>query len=112
MRWESQPPSAESVIGRFAEENMNERQIAQKEKERAWMKAAIEVNPSIGTLLDEYCEEPAGGGEILVLKRGPRGAITAMEDLPSPEGMSVDQLLTSEHFGLGCTISAPTTQGR
>jgi hypothetical protein len=32
------------------------------------------------------------------------GAIHLVEDLPSIRGMRIDQILTSEHFGLGSTL--------
>jgi uncharacterized protein (TIGR02646 family) len=58
----------------------------------------------ITTSHDPLCLKGLTTGEIIVLCRNRRGTVVAREDLPSPAGMSADQLLTSEHFGLGSTI--------
>ncbi|HEX4959294.1 MAG TPA: AAA family ATPase [Thermoanaerobaculia bacterium] len=58
----------------------------------------------VTTSHDPLCLKGLRAGEVVVLRRTRRGSIVAVEDLPSPEGMSVDQLLTSEHFGLGSTV--------
>ena len=42
-------------------------------------------------------------GEVIVLREGTRG-IFALTDLPPVEGLSVNQILMSEHFGLDSTI--------
>jgi hypothetical protein len=41
---------------------------------------------------------------VVVVKRDPDGEVVAVTDLPSVAGLRVDQLLTSEHFGLNSTI--------
>jgi hypothetical protein len=41
---------------------------------------------------------------VVVLRRSPRGNISAVTDLPDVSGLLVDQLLTSEHFGLHSTV--------
>lgn len=46
--------------------------------------------------------------EIIVLKRSVKGTIYSQADLPSPEGLRVDQLLTSDYFGLNSTIDPET----
>lgn len=43
-------------------------------------------------------------GEVTVMRRGAGGQIVALTDLPPVEGLRVDQLLTSEHFGLDSTV--------
>lgn len=43
-------------------------------------------------------------GEVVVMRRGPDDRIVALTDLPPVDGLRVDQLLTSEHFGLDSTI--------
>ncbi len=48
------------------------------------------------------------GGEVAVLHTDMKRGTFAIEDLPSPEGLQVDQLLTSEHFGLH-SITDPDT---
>ncbi|HZH31879.1 MAG TPA: AAA family ATPase [Pyrinomonadaceae bacterium] len=43
-------------------------------------------------------------GEVVVMKSDNKSRPVIITDLPSPEGMRVDQLLTSEYFGLNSTI--------
>lgn len=43
-------------------------------------------------------------GEVAVLRMSARGRVRALVQLPSVEGLRVDQLLTSEHFGLDSTV--------
>lgn len=49
-------------------------------------------------------------GEVIVMKSDNRSRPVAVTDLPSPEGMRVDQLLTSEYFGLNSTIDPATEE--
>ncbi|MDX6694415.1 MAG: hypothetical protein QOF02_2018 [Blastocatellia bacterium] len=49
-------------------------------------------------------------GEVIVMKADKRNRPVAVTDLPSPEGMRVDQLLTSEYFGLKSTIDPATEE--
>ena len=53
---------------------------------------------------DPLCLRGLGDGEVVVVKRDPDGQVIAVTDLPSVAGLRVDQLLTSEHFGLNSTI--------
>ena len=53
---------------------------------------------------DPLCLRGLGDGEVVVVKRDETGAIVAVTDLPSVAGLRVDQLLTSEHFGMNSTI--------
>ena len=53
---------------------------------------------------DPLCLRGLGDGEVVVVKRDPDGEVVAVTDLPSVAGLRVDQLLTSEHFGLNSTI--------
>lgn len=53
---------------------------------------------------DPLCLRGLSGGEMAVLRRGREREVYALEDLPSVEGLRVDQLLTSEHFGLDTTL--------
>ena len=64
----------------------------------------------ITTSHDPLCLKGLRAGEVVVLRRTRLGRVVAVEDLPSPEGMSVDQLLTSEHFGLGSTVELEVEQ--
>lgn len=58
----------------------------------------------IATTHEPLCLRGMADGELCVLQRGPRGGISLVSDLPSIKGMRVDQLLTSEHFGLASTL--------
>jgi uncharacterized protein (TIGR02646 family) len=49
-------------------------------------------------------------GEVIVMKADHRNRPVAVTDLPSPEGLRVDQLLTSEYFGLNSTIDPATEE--
>lgn len=53
---------------------------------------------------DPLCLRGLGDGEVVVVKRDSEGDVVAVTDLPSVAGLRVDQLLTSEHFGLNSTI--------
>jgi uncharacterized protein (TIGR02646 family) len=49
-------------------------------------------------------------GEIVLMRRDAAYEVHAITDLPSVEGLRVDQLLTSEHFGLLSTRSLQTEE--
>lgn len=53
---------------------------------------------------DPLCLRGLGHGEVAVMRRDADGEIVALTELPSVAGLRVDQLLTSEHFGLNSTI--------
>jgi uncharacterized protein (TIGR02646 family) len=53
---------------------------------------------------DPLCLRGLGDGEVAVMQRDADDQIVAQTDLPSVAGLRVDQLLTSEHFGLNSTI--------
>ncbi|MGH1384544.1 AAA family ATPase [Kordia sp.] len=46
--------------------------------------------------------------EVVVLKRDEDNAIIAISDLPDPSSLRIDQLLTSEYFGLNSTMDSNT----
>jgi uncharacterized protein (TIGR02646 family) len=52
---------------------------------------------------DPLCLRGVLDGEVTVIRRNPENHVVAITDLPSVQGMRVEQLLTSEHFGLGST---------
>ncbi len=58
----------------------------------------------IVTTHDPLCLRGLVKGEVVVMRRDAHDEIYALTDLPSPEGLRVDQLLTSEHFGLSTTV--------
>jgi uncharacterized protein (TIGR02646 family) len=53
---------------------------------------------------DPLCLRGLMDGEIVVLRKNSEGRVVALDDLPPPDSMRVDQLLSSEHFGLGSTV--------
>ncbi|UPK52849.1 AAA family ATPase (plasmid) [Bacillus sp. H8-1] len=53
---------------------------------------------------DPLCLRGLNQGEIGVLQKRKEGSVFIETNLPSPEGMRVDQILTSEYFGLQSTI--------
>jgi uncharacterized protein (TIGR02646 family) len=53
---------------------------------------------------DPLCLRGLLTGEVAVMRRDAAGRILAATDLPSIRGLRVDQLLTSEYFGLSSTI--------
>lgn len=57
---------------------------------------------------DPLCLRGLAQGEVAVLRLNQRQQVQALEDLPSIEGLRVDQLLTSEHFGMNSTLDPAT----
>lgn len=53
---------------------------------------------------DPLCLRGLLGGEVAVLRRNRLGQIYALEDLPPVHKFRVEQLLSSEHFGLSSTL--------
>ncbi|HMR49809.1 MAG TPA: AAA family ATPase [Arachnia sp.] len=52
---------------------------------------------------DPLCLRGVLDGEVVVVRRNHDGDVVTIVDLPPVTGMRIDQLLTSEHFGLGST---------
>jgi hypothetical protein len=55
------------------------------------------------TTHDPLCLRGIGEGEVAVTRRNTSAEVVAMTDLPSPGDLEVDQLLTSDFFGLNST---------
>lgn len=55
------------------------------------------------TTHDPLCLRGVVDGEVVVIRRNSDGDVVSITDLPPVTGMRIDQLLTSEHFGLGST---------
>ncbi|HVS33458.1 MAG TPA: AAA family ATPase [Thermoanaerobaculia bacterium] len=53
---------------------------------------------------EPLCLRGMKAGEIVLMRRNEEGEIEAVSNLPSPERMRVDQLLTSSLFGLNTTL--------
>ncbi|WP_189635861.1 AAA family ATPase [Pseudomonas chlororaphis] len=65
----------------------------------------------IVTTHDPLCLRGMDDGEVMVLQRDQNGLIHALEGLPSVKGMTAEQLLTSDYFGLASTTD-PSTEIR
>lgn len=55
------------------------------------------------TTHDPLCLRGLEDGEVVVVRRNEGGRVVLISDLPPVKGLRVEQLLTSEHFGLGST---------
>jgi uncharacterized protein (TIGR02646 family) len=64
----------------------------------------------IATTHDPLCLRGLEDGEVVVLRRFGGKLIAQQEGLPSVKGLTVDQLLTSEHFGLFSTLDPETEE--
>lgn len=62
----------------------------------------------IVTTHEPLCLKGLDKNEVLVLKRNEEGKIITINDLPNPSDFRVDQLLTSEYFGLNSTLDFET----
>lgn len=62
----------------------------------------------IVTTHEPLCLRGLEENEVLVLKKNEDEKIIAINDLPSPSDFRVDQLLTSEYFGLNSTLDFDT----
>ena len=64
----------------------------------------------IATTQEPLCLRGIHGGEVVVMQRDEGDQIVALSDLPSPADFRVDQLLTSEFFGLHTTSDPEVEQ--
>lgn len=64
----------------------------------------------IATTHDPLCLRGLEKGEVVVMKRAEDHRIEAISGLPSPSDFRVDQLLTSEFFGLNSTTDPQTEE--
>ena len=55
------------------------------------------------TTHEPLCLRGVLDGEVVVVRRNSESEVIVLTDLPPVTGMRIDQLLTSEHFGLGST---------
>lgn len=58
----------------------------------------------IVTTHDPLCLRGMGKGEVQVMVRDPDNRIGLAQGLPDVSGMRIDQILTSEHFGMNSTL--------
>nr|WP_171815737.1 AAA family ATPase [Rhizobium leguminosarum] len=64
----------------------------------------------IATTHQPLCLRGIRAGEVAVMRRLGDGQIEVVSDLPSPEDFLVEQLLTSEFFGLNSTVDPKTEE--
>lgn len=62
----------------------------------------------IATTHDPLCLRGMDDGEVVVLQRNAQNEIRQLQDLPSVGGLSAEQLLTSDYFGLASTADPST----
>lgn len=62
------------------------------------------------TTHDPLCLRGLKSEEVAVLRRDARDAVQVLRDLPSPAGLRVDQILTSDLFGMNSTRSPEDDQ--
>jgi uncharacterized protein (TIGR02646 family) len=60
------------------------------------------------TTHDPLCLRGLNKGEVMVMKRDAHERVYAVSDLPDVRGLHIDQLLTSDHFGLNTTLDPAT----
>lgn len=64
------------------------------------LRKALPAMQFVATTHDPLCLRGLGKGEVAVMRRGEDSQVTALTDLPSPGDFRIDQLLTSDFFGL------------
>lgn len=66
----------------------------------ASLRKALPAMQFVATTHDPLCLRGLGKGEVAVMQRGEDSQVTALTNLPSPGDFRIDQLLTSDFFGL------------
>ncbi|MFT3820445.1 MAG: AAA family ATPase [Rubrivivax sp.] len=72
------------------------------------LRAAFPQVQFIYSTHDPLCLRGLMQGEVAVMRLNARRSVQLLRDLPTIEGLRVDQLLTSEHFGLDSTLDPDT----
>jgi hypothetical protein len=68
------------------------------------LRKALPAMQFLASTHDPLCLRGLGKGEVAVMRRGEDSQVVSMSDLPSPGDFRVDQLLTSDFFGLSSTV--------
>jgi len=68
------------------------------------LRRALPAMQFLATTHDPLCLRGLGNGEVAVLRRADDGQVISVTGLPSPADFRVDQLLTSDFFGLNSTV--------
>ena len=87
---------------------MNKNTVQRIFQLKGWQvrKRAVGRRPRIQFIVtthDPLCLRGIVDGEVVVMRRNSEGDVISLSDLPPVTGMRIEQLLTSEHFGLGST---------
>jgi uncharacterized protein (TIGR02646 family) len=70
----------------------------------ASLRKALPAMQFLATTHDPLCLRGLGKGEVAVMRRGEDSQVFSLTGLPSPGDFRVDQLLTSDFFGLNSTV--------
>jgi hypothetical protein len=68
------------------------------------LRRALPAMQFLVTTHDPLCLRGLGLGEVAVMRRDENSRIVVLSELPSPADLRVDQLLTSDFFGLNSTV--------
>jgi uncharacterized protein (TIGR02646 family) len=68
------------------------------------LRKALPAMQFLATTHDPLCLRGIGSREVAVMQRGEDSQVIALTELPSPADFRVDQLLTSDFFGLNSTV--------
>jgi hypothetical protein len=72
------------------------------------IRRAVPAIQFITSTHDPLCLRGLGAGEVVVMQRDDNDRIRALTGLPSPGDFRIDQLLTSDFFGLSSTVDPET----
>ncbi len=68
------------------------------------LRKALPAMQFLATTHDPLCLRGLGAGEVAVMRRDEDSRVISLTELPSPADFRIDQLLTSDFFGLNSTI--------
>jgi uncharacterized protein (TIGR02646 family) len=68
------------------------------------LRKALPAMQFLASTHDPLCLRGLGKGEVAVMRRGEDSQVVSLSGLPSPGDFRVDQLLTSDFFGLNSTV--------
>jgi hypothetical protein len=68
------------------------------------LRKALPAMQFLASTHDPLCLRGLGKGEVAVMRRGEDSQVVSVSGLPSPGDFRVDQLLTSDFFGLNSTV--------
>jgi hypothetical protein len=68
------------------------------------LRQAVPAVQFVTSTHDPLCLRGLGAGEVVVMERDENHRIQTVADLPSPDDLRVDQILTSDFFGMNTTV--------